>query len=459
MATQDINKVIAFESTASLCEKWNDVITCENKAFDMVKDLMPKVRATQKPIVALQMEQLEKLVLASETTQSGDIAQFSPILIPMLRRITPSLMATEMFGVQPLSAPTGLIYCMRAVYAGTGVNPVKRPNSQIVVLNDATNFTVGGKITTNGGVAGEVVYKEGNSLLVKITSNSGADRIAINDEVDNADPFSASETTVKSQTSNEALFKFVFKNYTGSYTTAEGEVLTTDMKEIGVTVDQAQALAKSRKMKASFTKEMADDLQSQHGLDAVTLFTQIGSEEVILELNREMIDYADAKSVLGGLSQWDYATADGRWEIEKYQNLAAKISRVSRDIAKSTRRGQGNWMIVDTTTLTALEMSGRLDTTGVDPVLTNFAGIFNGYIKVFVDLYQENTQIVMGYKGLNETDAGVFYSPYVPLMITSGKTDEGDQPRLFFRMRYAITDNPYGAEAYFRKIELVNLPL
>ena len=184
MATQDINKVIAFESTASLCEKWNDVITCENKAFDMVKDLMPKVRATQKPIVALQMEQLEKLVLASETTQSGDIAQFSPILIPMLRRITPSLMATEMFGVQPLSAPTGLIYCMRAVYAGTGANPVKRPNSQIVVLNDATNFTVGGKITTNGGVKGEVVYKEGNSLLVKITSNGGADRFAINDEVD-----------------------------------------------------------------------------------------------------------------------------------------------------------------------------------------------------------------------------------------------------------------------------------
>ena len=115
-------------------------------------------------------------------------------------------------------------------------------------------------------------------------------------------------------------------------------------------------------------------------------------------------------------------------------------------------------MIVDTATLTALEMSGRLDTTGVDPVMSSFAGIFNGYIKVFVDLFQDNTQVIMGYKGLNETDAGVFYSPYIPLQITSGVTQEGDQPRLFFRMRYALTDNPFGAEAYFRKIEITNLP-
>lgn len=447
---------ITFESSSKLCRKWNDVIACEDKAFDAVKEVMPKVRGSQKAPLAMQMEQLQKLVL--ETTQSADIAQFNPILIPMLRRIAPSLISTEMFGVQPLTAPTGLVYCMRALYAGTEADPVKRPTSQIVVLNDATAFAVNGKIASEGGVTGDIVFKEGNALLVKITSNSGEDRFAAGDNVDNAASYSAAETTVKSQTSNEALYKHVFKTWTGPVTTAQGEVLGTDMKEIGVTVERTSATAKTRKMKASFTREMAEDLQAQHGMDAVSLFTQIGSEEIILELNREAIDYADAKSVLGGVSTWNYTNADGRWEVEKYQNLAAKISRTSRDIAKATRRGQGNWMIVDTATLTALEMSGRLDTTGVDPVMSSFAGIFNGYIKVFVDLFQDNTQVIMGYKGLNETDAGVFYSPYVPLQITSGVTQEGDQPRLFFRMRYALTDNPFGAEAYFRKIEITNLP-
>jgi hypothetical protein len=115
-------------------------------------------------------------------------------------------------------------------------------------------------------------------------------------------------------------------------------------------------------------------------------------------------------------------------------------------------------MIVDTSTLTALEMSGRLDTTNVDPLASAFVGMFNGYMKVFVDIQSDDTQIIMGYKGSSEVDAGVFYSPYVPLKITSGVTADSDQPRIFFRMRYALTDNPFGAENYFKKIEITNLP-
>jgi hypothetical protein len=451
------NKPITFDTPEKLSAKWNEIITCEAKEFDFLRDQMPKVKSNHKAILAMQLEQLEKLVL--ESTVSGDVAQFQPILIPMLRRIVPSLIGMEIFGVQPLNNATGLIFAMRAVYSGTEAAPQKYATSQIVVLADATAFDVGDSISNTGdAVVGEVVFKEGNKLLVKITSGDGSGRFAAGDEVDNAASFVAAETTVSTQTGNEALYKHIFSTWTGSVTTAAGEVLGTNMKEIGVTIERTTATAKSRKMKSSYTREMAEDLQSSHGIDAVSLFTQIGSEEIIMELNREFIDYADAKAVLGGTSTWNYSTADGRWEVEKYQNLAAKISRTSREIAKANRRGQGNFMIVDTSTLTALEMSGRLDTANVDPLSSAFVGMFNGYIKTFVDIQQDDTQIVMGYKGNNETDAGVFYSPYVPLKITQGVTQESDQPRIFFRMRYALTDNPFGAANYFKKIEISNLP-
>ncbi len=456
MMDSEINKTIVFDSPAKLMKKWDKVITCEDKAFDFIRDVMPKVKSKHVPILAMQLEQLEKLVL--ESTVSGDLEQFQPILIPMLRRVVPSLIGMEIFGVQPLNTPAGLIFALRAVYAGTEATPQKYATSQILIVGSSTGFTVGGDITNSTGVTGTVAYIEGNKLLVKITSNSGADRFAIDDLLDNANPYNAQATTVVSQTANEALYKTIFKNWSGSVTTAAGEVLGTDMKELGVTIEKATASVRSRKMKSSYTREMAEDLQSCHGIDAVSLFTQIGSEEIILELNREFIDLADAKAVIGGVTSWNYSTADGRWEVEKYQNLAAKISRTSREIAKANRRGQGNFMIVDTSTLTALEMSGRLDTSNVDPLASAFVGMFNGYMKVFVDIQSDATQIIMGYKGNTEVDAGVFYSPYVPLKITQGVTQESDQPRIFFRMRYALTDNPFGAEHYFRKIEITNLP-
>lgn len=452
----EVSKDVRFENPDKLVQKWSVAIECKGEAFDSLRDLMPVVKSHHKHLMAMQMEQAKQLVI--ESSESGDIAQFQPILIPMLRRIVPSLIGMEIFGVQPLSGPAGQIFALRAVYGGTEASPIKRANTQILVVGSSTGFTVGGDITAEDGVAGKVAFIEGNKLLVKITSNSGADRFSVGDKLDNASPYAAQATTVVSQTANEALYQNIFKNWTGSVTTAEGEVLGTSMPEIGVTIEKAIASVKTRKMKSSFTREMAEDMQAMHGMDAVSLFTQIGSEEIILELNREFIDLVDAKAVIGGTSVWNYSTADGRWEIEKYQNLAAKISRVSREIAKSTRRGQGNFMIVDTSTLTALELSNRLDTTNVDPLANAFVGMFNGYIKVFVDIQQDATQIVMGYKGTTEVDAGIFYSPYVPLRITQGVTQESDQPRIFFRMRYALTENPFGAENFYRKIEITNLP-
>lgn len=455
---EDVKKTVSFGSTQSLMKKWKPVLECQHEAFDGLKEYMPKLKSNHAGILSMQLEQLEKLVL--EGTQSADVAQFQPILIPMLRRIVPSLIGMEIFGVQPLSTPSGLIFALRAIFSGTEDNPVKRNKSQILVVADASTFTVGDWISTDadGGKNGKVRHIEGNKLLVEILSDDGADRFDLDEELDSAEVFAAVETTVVAQTSNEALYKTIFSNYSGSVTTAVGEALGTDMKEIGVTVESTTAASRSRKLKSSYTREMAEDLQSCHGMDAVSLFTQIGSEEIIVELNREMIDLVDAKAVLGGMSVWDYTVADGRWEVEKYQNLAAKISRTSREIARSTRRGQGNFMIVDTSTLTALEMSGRLDSSNVDPVGSAYVGMYNGYMKVFCDIFSDDTQILMGYKGSTEVDAGIFYSPYVPLRITQGSTQESDQPRIFFRMRYALTDNPYGASSYYRKIDIRNLP-
>ena len=452
------NKTVAFGSTQQLMKKWKPALECKGDVFEGLEDTMPKMSGKNSVILSMMLEQVEKLVLESATS-SGDVAQFKPVLIPMLRRIVPSLIAMDFFGNQPLSTPTGQIFAMRALYAGTEDNRVSRAKSQILVVEDASSFTVGGDIVSTGdAVTGKVRHIEGNKLLVEITSDGGADRFDIDDSLDNAATYATEETTVSAQTSNEALFKTIFSNYSGTYTTAAGEQLGTDMKEIGVTVESATAEAKTRKMKSSYTREMAEDMQSCHGIDAVSLFTQIGTEEIIVEMNREAINLIEAKAIVGGMSVWDYNVADGRWEIEKYQNLSAKISRTSREIAKSTRRGQGNRMIVDTSTLTALEMSGRLDTSNVDPISTSFVGMYNGYIKTFCDIFADETHILMGYKGSTEVDAGVFFSTYIPLKITMGTTQESDQPRIFFRSRYGYTDNPYGASDYFRKIEIRNLP-
>ena len=452
----DATKVV-IESNEKMYESWKTVIDGTHKVLSDVSEFLPKVKTNHRALLAMQLEQVKQLVL--ESTVSGDVEQFQPILIPMLRRIVPSMIGIEIFGVQPMTSPSQLIFALRAVYTNTEANGIKRANSQILLLADASNFAVGGAISNTGDAAvGVVRHITDNRVLVEITSSAGADRFAATDEVDNVSSFSSAETTVTSQTANEALYKTILKDYSGTYTTAAGEVMGTDIKEIGFNIDKETVLAETVKMKSSYTREMAEDLSACHGMDAVSLLTQLASDEIIVEMNRRFIDAVEVQAILGGSTIWNYSTADGRWEVEKYQNLCAKISRVSRDIAKSTRRGQGNFMIVDTSTLSALEMTGKLNNTNVDPVNQSFVGVFNGYIKVFVDIFMDDTQILMGYKGNTELDAGIFYCPYIPLQVTMGYTQEGDQPRLFFRMRYGLKNNPFGAENYYRKIDLQNLP-
>lgn len=446
------NKVI-LPPTEELITKWIDVIEAKNKWEPILYDA-PKVKTKAYESMATQLEVLEQLVL--EDTASGDVAVYNPVLIPMYRKVLPALIGPEIFGNQPMSGPTGMIFALRSVYQNNSTNPVKRSNSKILVLADATGATLNGDISGQASGVGKVRHIEGNAILVEIIS--GAFSAGQNIDI-GAASYSAADTTVTSVIDNEMLYKHIFSNYSGSYTTAAGEVLKTDTPEVGFTVEGVTVTPKSRKLKAKWTRELEEDLRAVHGLDARTLLSSIATDEIILEMNREFLNLLEAKAILGGVSTWDYATdPDGRWEVEKYQNLVAKISRTSRSIAQSSRRGQGNFMKVTPGVLAALEMTGKLDKTGTDPMNSSFVGTFNGYIKTYVDLWVTTEEhVVMGYKGQNETDAGIYIAPYIPIRMEEGIGEEDGQPRVFFRTRYGLAENPDGAENYYRKIVVANL--
>jgi hypothetical protein len=394
--------------------------------------------------------------LSERTGVTQGVGNFSPILIPMLRRVMPSLIGMQIFGTQPMSGPTGLIFALRAVYQNTTDNPVNRSNSVILTLADATlgsaGFAVGTDISSTGDAGqGTVRHIEGNNILVEI--NAGA--FAVADDVDNATNFVGAETTVAAVYDNEALYKIVFSNYTGTYATATGEDLSTDMKEVGFNIETDTVTAKTRKLKAKWTEELEQDLQAIHNMNAERLLSSIASDEITLEMNREFINYVAANA--GVTTNYDFTSVDGRWELEKYQNLMAMISRVKRDIAVQNRRGQGTFMIVSPAVLSAIETSGKLSTENVDPMNTSFAGKAMG-MDVYVDIYAEDDDIQMGYKGPTELDAGIFYCPYIPLQIRKGYGEEDGQPRTFFHTRYGVNFNVFGVENYYQTISVDNLP-
>ena len=289
-------------------------------------------------------------------------------------------------------------------------------------------------------------------MLVEITAGA----FVAAETTDNANPYSAAAGTISAVYDNELARDIIFKGYTGSMATATGEYLGTGIKEIGFDVEGKDVTAKTRKLKARWSKELEDDLRNVHGIAAEQLLSTVATEEIIMEMNREVIDTVKANSTYN--VAWSYSSADGRWEIEKYQNLTATISRTARQVALRNRRGQANWLILSPSALSALEASGRLSKTGIDPYNTTFAGVFNGMFQVFVDIYEEGDVIYMGYKGASEIDAGFYYAPYIPLKVTKGYGEEDDVPRMFFTTRYGLTDNPFGANAYFAKITISGLP-
>lgn len=436
-----------------IVKKWEDVIEGKGEWKEFVESSCPKVDRKLIPLMAQTLENAAQDL--NESTNASAIGDYKPILIPMLRRIVPAQIGPRILGTWAMTAPNQQIFALRATYQNTTANPVTRANSQILTVADGTTFVVGGDITGDGvggnnGV-GVVRHKEDNNLLVEITSGT----FIVGGGVDDANPYAATVTTISAIYDNEALFQIVFKNYAGLYATATGEALTTDMKEVGFKIDTATMTAESYKLKAKWTEELEDDLRAIHNMNAEQILSTIASEEIDLELNQTVID--NVRNASGGTVAWDYSTADGRWELEKYQNLMAVISRVKREIAVATRRGQATFMIVSPAVLAAIEHAGRLDTANVDPAQSVMVGRALG-MDVFCDIYATSDAIYLGYKGNTEMDAGIFYGVYKPIQVRKGYGEESGQPRSFFRSRVAFEDSLLGVENYYRTITVSNLP-
>jgi len=372
-------------------------------------------------------------------------ANWNPVLIALVRRAMPNLMAYDICGVQPMTGPTGLIFAMKSRYKSTAsgadatadgnrgtealFNEALVPYSGDSSLSQQTDLTQTG--AGPSGLAGQI-DKDIDSSIVDSGSSYIPDGLG-------TPPAGAGMTTETA----EGLGTFA------------GD---TDFKEMGFTIEKATVTARSRALKAEYTLELAQDLKAIHGLDAETELANILSTEILAEINREVIRTVNSQAKIGsrqdGLQTkgiFDLTTdADGRWSVEKFKGLLVQLDRECNVIAKETRRGKGNMVICSSDVATALVASGMLDyapslstSLNVDDTGNTFAGVLNGRIRVYIDPYANSDYITVGYKGTNPYDAGVFYCPYVPLQMVRAVGENDFQPRIAFKTRYGMASNPF----------------
>lgn len=372
--------------------------------------------------------------LINEGTLAGDVAQFTPILMPMVRRVYPTLIANELLGIQPMTMPTGFIYALTNQYIGTNNNNAN-PNSAAVVveLSAATTKVEGDTVFTNG----KVLYVEGKKVLI-----AGGTGIIVGAEIETG-------ITVTGIFTNEASFKRIFKNYTGSYTTAVGEALGKDMKEIGFSISKKSVEAKVRALKGRYSVEMYQDLKAQHGLLADEEIMSLMSYEIQAEIDREVVDFVNANSTILADTAFTADSTDGtgRWEIEKYRREVIRISKEAAQIGIDTKRGQGNTLLVSPRVATMLEQVGKFKVAEqlsgvVAPVSGGVAGTFDGRFKVIVDQYATSDYCTVLYKGADRRDAMGFFAPYVPLSFQKVTNTDSGQPAIIAKTRYALDTIP-----------------
>jgi len=427
----------------------------------------------------------------------GPNAGFDPVLISLIRRAMPNLMAYDICGVQPMSGPTGLIFAMRAMYDGP-----QGPYEALFNEADTTFANAGGGLTaggtqysypdgTYGSTTGTPVtvtppyaYKPGQpptetdpGLLETANSAPGVTQDASNPGGNGYDPVLSAMAGMNKGTM-ESL----------------GEA-GSEFRQMGFSIEKAVVEAKGRALKAQYSIELAQDLRAIHGLDAEAELANILSSEILAEINREVVRTVYRTAKPGAQNNvttpgtFDLDTdANGRWSVEKFKGLLFQIERDCNAIAELTRRGKGNMIICSADVASALTMAGVLDYTpalnanlNVDDTGNLFAGTINGKLKVYIDPYSanvSNTQYyVAGYKGTSAYDAGIFYCPYVPLQMVRSVTADTFQPNIGFKTRYGIIANPYAEGAiggqtpanqglgrlsdntnvYYRRVRITNL--
>ena len=350
------------------------------------------------------------------STATGPVAGFDPIMISLVRRSLPNLIAYDVCGVQPMTGPTGLIFAMRTRYDGQ--------SGTEAFYNEANTQHSGAG--THGAFGVDVVA---NTSATFGTVNTGTGMTTANAEVG------------------------ITNNATATGT----------FQEMGFSIEKVTVSAKTRALKAEYSLELAQDLKAVHGLDAETELANILSTEILAEINREVIRtiYTIAKTgaqvgtTTAGTFDLD-TDSNGRWMVEKVKGLAFQFEREANTIAKTTRRGKGNVMIVSSDVASALAMAGLLDYQSalnsqvnltVDDTGNTFAGTIFGRIKVYIDPYAPTSAsrefAVMGYKGSNAYDAGMFYCPYVPLQMVRAVDTGNFQPKIGFKTRYGLVANPF----------------
>ena len=377
---------------------------------------------------------------SSSTASDGAIDIFDPVLISLVRRSMPNLIAYDICGVQPMSGPTGLIFAMRPRFSRQGGD--------------------------------EALYNEAN------TSHSAIKGITANTTLGGA-PLDGSAGAL--QAGSDPTARAAGSGYTvhqgmsTSTSEALGDAAANAFAEMAFSIEKVSVTAVTRALKAEYTMELAQDLKAIHGLDAESELSNILSAEILAEINREVvrtINYtatAGAQDNVTTAGTFDLDTdSNGRWAVERFKGLIFQLEREANAIAKSTRRGKGNILICDSDVASALQMAGVLDYTpalsnnlNVDDTGNTFAGVLNGRIKVYVDPYFDSASgkryATIGYKGSSAFDAGLFYCPYVPLQMVRAVGENTFQPKIGFKTRYGIVANPFattnadGAIAFAKK--------
>jgi len=391
----------------------------------------------------------------TNATSATGVQNWDPILISLVRRAMPNLIAYDIAGVQPMTGPTGLIFAMRSRYTSQSGNEA---------MFDEADTDFSGRNAAGSAVDG-----------YSATANSGTNPGALNDS-----PSAGTYTTGTAMTTAAAE--------------ALGDADGNAFAEMAFSIEKSTVTAKSRALKAEYTMELAQDLKAIHGLDAETELANILSAEILAEINREVVRtvYTNAEkgaatnTTTAGIFDLD-TDSNGRWSVERFKGLMFQLERDANRIAQRTRRGKGNMIICSADVASALQMAGVLDYTpalnnnlNVDDTGNTFAGVLNGRFKVYIDPYSANSSAtqyyVVGYKGTSPYDAGMFYCPYVPLQMVRAVGQDTFQPKIGFKTRYGLIANPFAetgaisgahsvvdnagsanANRYYQRVKVTNL--
>jgi hypothetical protein len=439
--------------TEHLQEKWKPVL--EHPDLPRIED------SYKRAVTTLILENQEKAMKEDRgflgeaapvnAMSGGQMDTWDPILISLVRRAMPNLIAYDVCGVQPMTGPTGLIFAMRSSFISQDGAEALVDEAMPDISNQNAQGTVGG---------GDVGATETNPAVLNDSPSAGT-----------------------------------YVSATGM-TTAQAEALgdasTNAFAEMAFSIEKSTVTAVTRALKAEYTMELAQDLKAIHGLDAETELANILSSEILAEINREVVRSlyviavkgAQVNTTTAGIFDLD-TDSNGRWSVEKFKGLMFAIERDANAIGQQTRRGKGNMLIVSADVASALQMAGVLDYTpalnnnlNVDDSTTTFAGVMNGRFKVYVDPYSANVAAsqyyVCGYKGTSPYDAGFFYCPYVPLQMVRAVGENSFQPKIGFKTRYGLAANPFATagaagaadsaadmtantNAWYRRVKVTNL--